>query len=581
MAVRERYVDTASTPGGNGTTTATSGANRAYASLNEALGAEATASPNLVTATEILKIHCKGSTADTGEVDIQDFTTSSSYYIHIVVDQADRHDGKWNTGKYRLVNGGYYGALTCRNDHIIIEGLQIEQNATSVSEGARNGINYRSSNSGGFFTVRECVVRYTGDFTNQQPYGITDNGRGGTGVTVKIVNNVVYDFKFNIMVSSQTSDVYAIYHNTHVDATDTSAVIYRYGSGSTINFENNLGQGANTNYYFEGSSATFNSAGNISEDTSSPESGGRSLVITFTNEAADDFHTSDTDAVSSTNLYADGTHAVTIDIDGQSRPSSGNVYAGADQPGASGYSLTAAQGSFTLSGQAAALKAGRKVTASQGSFTLSGQAASLKAGRKLTAAQGSFSLSGQAATLKAARRITAAQGTFTLTGQAAALKVGRKLTASVGNFTLSGQAASLIYTPANSYTLTASQGTFALTGQAANLLCGRKLVAAQGSFTLSGQSASLLPSRILTAAQGSFVLSGQAVVFRRALVLNAGAGIFVLSGQTANLLYGVLASNPIKSRPGNRRTFSESAGSRTYGGRASARRFSQRGEDRH
>jgi hypothetical protein len=45
------------------------------------------------------------------------------------------------------------------------------------------------------------------------------------------------------------------------------------------------------------------------------------------------------------------------------------------------FALTAAPGSFALTGQAADLKYGRVVSAGQGSFTLTGQSANLKATR--------------------------------------------------------------------------------------------------------------------------------------------------------------------------------------------------------
>jgi hypothetical protein len=108
----------------------------------------------------------------------------------------------------------------------------------------------------------------------------------------------------------------------------------------------------------------------------------------------------------------------------------------------------------------------------------------------LTAAQGSFSLSGQASTLQAARLLTAAQGSFTLTGQAATLKAARLLTAAQGSYTLTGQDATLTYTGAATYTLVAAQGSFALTGQAATLKASRVLSSAFGSFALTGHPAS-------------------------------------------------------------------------------------------
>jgi hypothetical protein len=109
----------------------------------------------------------------------------------------------------------------------------------------------------------------------------------------------------------------------------------------------------------------------------------------------------------------------------------------------------------------------------------------------LTAAQGSFTLTGQAAGLTASRLLTAAQGSFALTGQAATLKAARLITAAQGSYTLTGQDATLTYTPAVTYTLTAAQGAFTLTGQAAGLTAARLLTAAQGTYSLTGVAAGL------------------------------------------------------------------------------------------
>ena len=54
--------------------------------------------------------------------------------------------------------------------------------------------------------------------------------------------------------------------------------------------------------------------------------------------------------------------------------------------GATVYTLTAAQGSFSLSGQAAALRAQRQIAAANGSLSMAGQAAALRAQRRVAAA---------------------------------------------------------------------------------------------------------------------------------------------------------------------------------------------------
>jgi hypothetical protein len=189
----------------------------------------------------------------------------------------------------------------------------------------------------------------------------------------------------------------------------------------------------------------------------------------------------------------------------------------------------------------AAASTGYTLTAAQGSFSLSGQAAGLKAARKLAASQGSYALAGQAAGLKAGRKLVAAQGSYTLTGQAAGLKAGRKLSAAHGVYVLTGLDAQLVYSGGGAaYTLTAEAGSYALAGQAAQLKAGRRLAAGQGSYALAGQVAALKAARRLAAGQASYALAGQAVALKAGRKLAAGQGAYTLTGQAAALRAGRL-----------------------------------------
>lgn len=115
-------------------------------------------------------------------------------------------------------------------------------------------------------------------------------------------------------------------------------------------------------------------------------------------------------------------------------------------PTASGtaYSLTAAQGSYSVTGEIATKAA--SLGASEGAFTLTGNAATLTHGTggtpyNLVASVGMFSLSGEAATRDLA--IPASEGSYGLTGFIA--QAGYGLGASEGSFGLTGMTASLIY----------------------------------------------------------------------------------------------------------------------------------------
>ena len=159
-------------------------------------------------------------------------------------------------------------------------------------------------------------------------------------------------------------------------------------------------------------------------------------------------------------------------------------------PAASGgaYTLTAAQGTFTETGNNAGLTAQRNISASQGSFAESGQSTGLNAQRKIAASQGSFAESGQAADLTktGSYSLTASQGSFAESGQVAGLTAQRKIGAEPGSISLIGQAATLTKTTAGQYVLTAAYGSFSETGQSTNLTAQRLLASSAGSIVLAG-----------------------------------------------------------------------------------------------
>lgn len=117
-----RYVNTASTPGGDGTTNATVGANRAYASLAEW---EAARQADL-TAADSEQVICDGTAADTAALAIDGWTTDATHYIRVAVAAAARHVGVWSTSKFRLYAAVSYSyMLDILEEFVRIEGLQV------------------------------------------------------------------------------------------------------------------------------------------------------------------------------------------------------------------------------------------------------------------------------------------------------------------------------------------------------------------------------------------------------------------------------------------------------------------------
>lgn len=103
------------------------------------------------------------------------------------------------------------------------------------------------------------------------------------------------------------------------------------------------------------------------------------------------------------------------------------------------YPITAAQGSFTLTGEASAFRAALHAAAAAGAFVFTGQATLLSLGKTVVAAVGSFTLTGRAALVNAARRVVSAAGSFTLTGEDSAFIKAMRIIAAQASIGLTGQ----------------------------------------------------------------------------------------------------------------------------------------------
>jgi hypothetical protein len=131
-----------------------------YTTLNAALAGEAAALTTNCHGTGgagILTIECYYlSGADTTAASTgTGYTTSSSYYINIVVPSAQRHLGIWNTNKYYLsVNVSGYGALEVYENYTRITGLQVAVAGTSNND--RCGIRIDGA---GNCLIDKCIIK--------------------------------------------------------------------------------------------------------------------------------------------------------------------------------------------------------------------------------------------------------------------------------------------------------------------------------------------------------------------------------------------------------------------------------------
>jgi four helix bundle suffix protein len=250
--------------------------------------------------------YANGSTADTTQVLIDDITTSADSYIRFYtptsideVGASQRHTGVWDDSKYRLeISNATVDAIRVNKNHVRIEGLQVR--IVSISSGEPDAIFYYAITGTMDGRVSNNILRGITNASVPYPVGACVYNVGG-GV-FRVWDNIIYDFK-------STNDTG---EGIDVDDTDVTAYIYNntiyntdygiYAWNGTVYAKNNLVNGTTdvTNY-----AGSFNSASsnNLSEDTSSPNSGGtdcgghscRSQAVDFVDESGDDFHVAPND----------------------------------------------------------------------------------------------------------------------------------------------------------------------------------------------------------------------------------------------------------------------------------------------
>jgi len=311
-----RYVNTASSAGGNGTTNATTGANRAYASLNEWEAARIVG-----TLADVEEVICEGSAADTTMVTVSGTTTSAANYILIRTDPAGRHDGKWNTSAYRLTpSAGFTAALILTEDHVRVQGLQIENTSTdSFSEGV-------SWSGAGDLYVEKNIIRNVGAGTDKKGVDVSDSS--ATTAVARIYNNIIYGF--NGADAHAYFDDYGpvlshVYNNT-VHGNTTGIYVGNFHANEQCNLKNNLCNGNTTDYNVNAEELI--SSNNISEDATSPDTAYRNKAVTFVDETGKDFHLDGGDT-NAKDAGADLSGEFTDDIDYDTR--SGTWDIGADE----------------------------------------------------------------------------------------------------------------------------------------------------------------------------------------------------------------------------------------------------------
>jgi hypothetical protein len=302
-------------------------------------------------------------TADTTAVTINGWDTDATHYIKIWTDPSEnyRHQGKWDTGKYRIEGNVY---ISVNENYVTVDGLQILANISA---------NYRVLLVADAVPTSNSEIKFSNNIIRANPTSTYNRGIGlRGGAVVKVWNNIIYGFNaasnYGIELELNGITLY-LYNNTVVN--NTTGINAYYG---TLIAKNNLFYNNTDNC---GSGFNGNSTNNLSgpssdaqlNSTTAPQNG---VTVTFADSTNNDFHldSSDTgaknygillnDSGDDANLY------FTTDVDNEARKDSAGTWdigadenvakiyrsvgAGATSPLAWGGTADSSYGNMTISG---------------------------------------------------------------------------------------------------------------------------------------------------------------------------------------------------------------------------------------
>lgn len=315
-----RYVNTDSTAGGDGTTNATAGANRAFATLREALNSL----PGALT--DATTIFCSGSIADTLNCtqSVWDFDTTSVNRLRIV---GDNVTGKWNTNAYRMEITNAHCIYNNDASHVSIENLQIK--LTLTTNGSTNHNLYRLATANNLnqpvdHVFKNCIAWMVVTGTNNA-HGFSDSDPGGGG-TCRRINCIAYGGTAGFQSDSSTwardnlGNYNCTAHDNEGNYVDLQICVNCIGSAPSL--------GAGFSWIATGTTGHSN---NASTDTTAGGTNARdNQTFSFVDAANGDFHLQAGDGGAKDFGLSDPLSGAYLDdIDGQTRSGSWDI--GADE----------------------------------------------------------------------------------------------------------------------------------------------------------------------------------------------------------------------------------------------------------
>jgi hypothetical protein len=252
-----RYVHTGSTAGGDGTTNATTGANRAWPSFNHAIGELNTAySSNLVTADVQIDLVCLKAAGvdDTTALTNAMPTSDTTRYINWQVPVADRKV-EWDDNVYTYGRGpNFAGALHIGTNSFRMTGVQLYHSG-SLNVGGNHGILITSAGGEWIFdgpkiiksnnVGRACIATTAAEATTY----VFRNCILGTLVAGGASFGWDYGLAIGVFGALPSNTTVLAYNNTVVHCGTAIAVTFAAAASSAVvRRKNNLIQGCTTGF---------------------------------------------------------------------------------------------------------------------------------------------------------------------------------------------------------------------------------------------------------------------------------------------------------------------------------------------
>lgn len=504
MAAIVRYVNVNSLAGGDGTTNATTGVNRAYSSQSEMEAAEQS---DLVSSGDTFTGICSGG-LDSSSVTYSGWLTSATNDI-LITTTTDRHAGVFDNTKYYIDTGtGTAAALSVGVNYINFAGIQFQRDGTITSGTIRYCINV-SGVGVGKVTVTESIFKNI----SAHPGGSVAINIADSSPIYGIKNNIFYNFNVSgqaVAMTASTPEAY-VYNNTFIDC------IEGISSRATAKIRNNIFQDCASDI------VGSQSAENDYNLTDNPSMDGVNSVVNstmvFADKANDNFAlvAGDTDAIGSGIGPASDAEVPISDIIGTSRTGT-----------------TTDIGAFMFVGGGG----GVSITADSGTYSQTGTSTLLFASRALQSGSASYLQVGTTTPLRAELNILTTSGSYLLTGTNVNLRAAKKLITETGSYNLTGTDVTLIYTPGGAgEVLIIDSGVYSLAGDEVLLSAQLNIISNSGNYLLSGTETRIAYNANIVHEAGNYSLAGDNVNLFANYGMIVSSTSYTLTGTSVTLKY--------------------------------------------